>query len=53
MKLTCEHTINNFSKDNKPVMTVTAPSRLTIETKEMSIDEANMRIAYMAMLWSM
>ena len=34
MKLTCEHTINNFSKDNKPVMTVTAPSRLTIETKD-------------------
>ena len=34
MKLTCEHTINNFSKDNKPVMTVVAPCHLTIETKD-------------------
>lgn len=34
MKLTCEHTINNFSKDNAPIMTVAAPVTLTIETKD-------------------
>lgn len=34
MRLTCEHTINNFSKDNTPIMTVTAPVTMTIETKD-------------------
>lgn len=34
MKLTCEHTINNFSKDNTPIMTITAPVTMTIETKD-------------------
>ena len=34
MKLNCEHTINNFSKDHKPVMTVNTPVTLTIETKD-------------------
>ena len=34
MKLRCDHTINNFSKDNKPVMAVSAPITMTIETKD-------------------
>ena len=34
MKLTCEHTINNFSKNNVPIMTVSAPITMTIEAKD-------------------
>lgn len=34
MKLTCEHTINNFSKDNAPIMTVATPATISIETKD-------------------
>ncbi len=34
MKITYEHTINNFSKDNSPIATVSAPATLTIETKD-------------------
>ena len=34
MKLTFEHTINNFSKDNEPIMTVSAPITMTIEAKD-------------------
>ena len=34
MKLNCEHTINNFSKDNPPIMTVSAPVTITITTKD-------------------
>lgn len=34
MKLTCEHTLNNFSKDNEPILTVNTPITITIETKD-------------------
>ena len=34
MKLNCEHTINNFSKDNAPIMRVSSPITMTIETKD-------------------
>lgn len=34
MRLTCEHTINKFCKDNEPVLAVNAPETITIETKD-------------------
>ncbi len=34
MRLTCEHTINKFCKDNEPVLAVNAPVTITIETMD-------------------